>query len=30
MLADAMDKVGREGVITIEESKTAKTEVTTC
>ncbi|KYG66822.1 molecular chaperone GroEL [Bdellovibrio bacteriovorus] len=29
MLADAMDKVGREGVITIEESKTAKTEVTT-
>jgi chaperonin GroEL len=28
MLADAMDKVGREGVITIEESKTAKTEVT--
>ncbi|MGZ3725958.1 MAG: chaperonin GroEL [Pseudobdellovibrio sp.] len=29
MLADAMDKVGREGVITIEDSKTAKTEVTT-
>ncbi len=28
MLADAMDRVGREGVITIEESKTAKTEVT--
>lgn len=28
MLADAMDKVGREGVITIDESKTAKTEVT--
>ncbi len=28
MLADAMDKVGKEGVITIEESKTAKTEVT--
>ncbi|MEZ0392775.1 MAG: chaperonin GroEL [Pseudobdellovibrionaceae bacterium] len=28
MLADAMDQVGREGVITIEESKTAKTEVT--
>ncbi len=28
MLADAMDKVGREGVITIEDSKTAKTEVT--
>ncbi|MGZ3844145.1 MAG: chaperonin GroEL, partial [Bdellovibrio sp.] len=28
MLSDAMDKVGREGVITIEESKTAKTEVT--
>jgi chaperonin GroEL len=28
MLADAMEKVGREGVITIEESKTAKTEVT--
>lgn len=28
MLADAMDKVGREGVITIEESKTAATEVT--
>ncbi len=28
MLADAMDKVTREGVITIEESKTAKTEVT--
>jgi chaperonin GroEL len=27
MLADAMDKVGREGVITIEESKTSKTEV---
>ncbi|MCK6597412.1 MAG: chaperonin GroEL [Bdellovibrionaceae bacterium] len=27
MLADAMDKVGKEGVITIEESKTAKTEV---
>ncbi|XGC80950.1 chaperonin GroEL [Bdellovibrio bacteriovorus] len=27
MLADAMEKVGREGVITIEESKTAKTEV---
>jgi chaperonin GroEL len=29
MLANAMDKVGREGVITIEDSKTAKTEVTT-
>ena len=29
MLADAMDKVGREGVITIEDSKTAKTEVIT-
>ncbi len=29
MLSDAMEKVGREGVITIEESKTAKTEVTT-
>jgi len=29
MLADAMEKVGREGVITIEDSKTAKTEVTT-
>lgn len=28
MLADAMERVGREGVITIEESKTAKTEVT--
>jgi chaperonin GroEL len=28
MLADAMDKVGKEGVITIEESKTSKTEVT--
>jgi len=28
MLADAMDKVTREGVITIEDSKTAKTEVT--
>ena len=28
MLADAMEKVGKEGVITIEESKTAKTEVT--
>lgn len=28
MLAHAMDKVGREGVITIEDSKTAKTEVT--
>lgn len=28
MLADAMDRVGKEGVITIEESKTAKTEVT--
>ncbi len=28
MLADAMDKVGREGVITIEESKTSTTEVT--
>src|SRR5437868_7753338 len=28
MLADAMDKVTKEGVITIEESKTAKTEVT--
>ncbi len=28
MLANAMDKVGREGVITIEDSKTAKTEVT--
>ena len=28
MLADAMDQVGKEGVITIEESKTAKTEVT--
>ncbi|QLY25585.1 chaperonin GroEL [Bdellovibrio sp. KM01] len=28
MLSDAMDKVGKEGVITIEESKTAKTEVT--
>ncbi|HND85056.1 MAG TPA: chaperonin GroEL, partial [Pseudobdellovibrionaceae bacterium] len=27
MLADAMEKVGKEGVITIEESKTAKTEV---
>jgi len=27
MLADAMEKVGREGVITIEESKTSKTEV---
>lgn len=27
MLANAMDKVGREGVITIEDSKTAKTEV---
>lgn len=27
MLAEAMDKVGKEGVITIEESKTAKTEV---
>ena len=28
MLAHAMDKVGREGVITIEDSKSAKTEVT--
>jgi chaperonin GroEL len=28
MLSDAMEKVGKEGVITIEESKTAKTEVT--
>lgn len=28
MLADAMEQVGREGVITIEDSKTAKTEVT--
>ncbi len=28
MLADAMEKVTKEGVITIEESKTAKTEVT--
>ena len=28
MLSNAMDKVGREGVITIEDSKTAKTEVT--
>ncbi len=28
MLADAMERVGKEGVITIEESKTAKTEVT--
>ena len=28
MIADAMDKVGKEGVITVEESKTAKTEVT--
>ena len=28
MLSHAMDKVGREGVITIEDSKTAKTEVT--
>ncbi|MCM2354189.1 MAG: chaperonin GroEL, partial [Pseudobdellovibrio sp.] len=28
MLANAMEKVGREGVITIEDSKTAKTEVT--
>jgi chaperonin GroEL len=28
MLADAMEKVTSEGVITIEESKTAKTEVT--
>jgi len=27
MLADAMNKVGREGVITIEESKTAATEL---
>lgn len=27
MLADAMDKVGREGVITIEDGKTSKTEV---
>lgn len=27
MLSDAMEKVGKEGVITIEESKTAKTEV---
>lgn len=27
MLADAMSKVGREGVITIEESKTAQTEL---
>jgi chaperonin GroEL len=27
MIADAMDKVGREGVITIEESKTAATEL---
>jgi chaperonin GroEL len=28
MLSDAMDKVGKEGVITLEESKSAKTEVT--
>jgi chaperonin GroEL len=27
MLADAMAKVGREGVITVEESKTAQTEL---
>ena len=27
MISDAMQKVGKEGVITIEESKTAKTEV---
>ncbi len=27
LLAEAMDKVGREGVITIEESKTAETEL---
>lgn len=27
MIAEAMDKVGQEGVITIEESKTAKTEL---
>lgn len=28
LLAEAMEKVGREGVITIEESKTAETELT--
>ena len=29
LIADAMDKVGKDGVITIEESKTMKTELTT-
>ena len=29
LLADAMEKVGKDGVITIEESKTMKTELTT-
>jgi len=28
MIAEAMDKVGKEGVITVEESKTAQTELT--
>lgn len=28
LIAEAMDKVGREGVITVEESKTAETELT--
>ncbi len=30
MIAQAMDKVGKEGVITIEESKTATTELRSC
>ena len=29
LIADAMDKVGKDGVITVEESKTMKTELTT-
>ncbi|MBQ9513628.1 MAG: chaperonin GroEL [Clostridia bacterium] len=29
LISDAMDKVGKDGVITIEESKTMKTELTT-
>lgn len=29
LIADAMEKVGKDGVITIEESKTTKTELTT-
>ena len=29
LISDAMDKVGKDGVITVEESKTMKTELTT-